>query len=56
MVLSFIQKSSGGRGGNLPLVMQQVASGDIQTGGGKLPSRVSGPVDDEQWAYFCMYI
>jgi len=44
--LSCVWKSSGGGGGNSPLVTRQVATGDIQTGGGKLPPRVSGRVGE----------
>ena len=44
--LSCIWNSSGGRGGNSPLVTRQVTTGDIQTTGGKLPPRVTGRVGD----------
>jgi len=47
VALSCVWKSSGGRGGNSPLVTWQVTTDDIQTGGGKLPPRVSGRVGDE---------
>jgi len=46
VALSCIWKSSGGGGGNSPLVTRQVATGDIQTAGGKFPPRVSGRVGD----------
>jgi len=44
--LSCIRKASGGGGGNSPLVTRQAATGDIYTGGGKLPPWVSGRVSD----------
>jgi len=44
--LSCVQKASGGGGGNSSLVTRQAATGDIYTGGGKLPPWVSGRVSD----------
>jgi len=44
--LSCVRKASGGGGGNSPLVTRQAATGDIYTGGGKLPPWVSGRVSD----------